>query len=183
MKPDIEARIAQYEEGQIEFAIMSLVKDPLIDLSEKLAQNVRDLTVLSTRPPGLRRVTSTRDSQDSGRDPQDFDDEVLLGPHKRYGLSQCTIDACEASTEISDIAQSGADAVRQTALARLIAEQRRLRITTLEEVDARTVERKRVECRQHDFSPLVRKVAEIVAKRNVAEFMKESKGKRAKRRG
>ena len=183
MKPDIEARIAQYEEGQIEFAIMSLVKDPLIGFSEELAQNVRDLTVLSTRRPCPRLVTKPGDSQDPGGGPQGFDDEVVLGPHERYGLSQSTIDASEASAEILEIAESGADAVRQTALARLIAEQGRLRIVILEEVEARTLERKRVECRQHDFSPLVRKVAEIVAKRNVAEFMKESKGKRAKKRG
>ena len=48
-KPVIEARMAEYEEEQTEFAILGLVKDPLESYSPRLASNVKTLVAVTDR--------------------------------------------------------------------------------------------------------------------------------------
>ena len=48
-KPVIEARMAEYEEGQIEFGVLSLVKDPLLSLVPTLAEIVKVSAEASSR--------------------------------------------------------------------------------------------------------------------------------------
>ncbi|KAI4091754.1 MAG: hypothetical protein LQ348_006903 [Seirophora lacunosa] len=47
--PELELRMAQYEEGQIEFAILALVKEPLAQLVPDLAQNIKSIISFSER--------------------------------------------------------------------------------------------------------------------------------------
>ncbi|KAI4289722.1 MAG: hypothetical protein L6R35_000998 [Caloplaca aegaea] len=47
--PELELRMAQYEEGQIEFVILALVKEPLTDLLPALAENIRSTISFSER--------------------------------------------------------------------------------------------------------------------------------------
>ena len=166
-KPDIQARIAEYEEGQIEFAVLGLVRDSLITLNEELAQNIKDALSLTSRLGGQRPTSM---------------DDVLLGPSERLMLRQEAIDAREVSSSVQKAIKTGAEPLLFTTLQRVLNEQNRLRKTILEEIDSREAETRQVASRQHDFGPLVRKIAEILVKRNSADFVKEPKRGGAKKR-
>lgn len=181
MKPDIESRIAKYEEGQIEFAILGLVRDPMIALTDELAQNVKDVMFLSPQV-GHESVTSLGKVLDEPGSQLQLSGDVLLGPSERYGLSQGSIDACNVSERFRELVHIGAKPPIQDTMRQLRAKQAQLRRSILEEVEAREAETRRVTCRQHDFGPLAQKVAEILAKRNMAGLIKESRGKGAKKR-
>ena len=181
MKPDIESRIARYEEGQIEFAILALLRDPITALTDELAQNVKDMMFLSEQADdGLSTLTGEAVDKPSGQMP--LDGGGLLGPSERYRLHQEAIDTCRVSLKFKEMAESGSEPSLRNALSQLTADQARLRRSILEEVEAREAEVRRVACRQHDFGPLAQKVAEILAKRDAVDLMKESKSKGAKKR-
>ena len=89
--PEIESRMAQYEDGQIEFAILALVQEPLTKLVAALAENVRSIALISQRLDQLQ--SNWRDlalDRTDGKDPAEQD--FVLGPCKQYSLDQDAID-------------------------------------------------------------------------------------------
>lgn len=108
--------------------------------------------------------------------------EVLLGPSKRYGIRQEAIDARGVSDRVKEVIDTATEASVQEAMGQLIADQVRLRRSILEEIETRESESRQVACRQHDFGPLAQRVAEIIAKRDAVDLMRESKKTGAKKR-
>ncbi|KAI2816460.1 hypothetical protein CBS63078_6224 [Aspergillus niger] len=49
VKPDIRTRMEAYEEDQIEFSILSVARDPLPELVDQLATNVKSLEIIQER--------------------------------------------------------------------------------------------------------------------------------------
>ncbi|KAL9605931.1 MAG: hypothetical protein Q9179_000908 [Wetmoreana sp. 5 TL-2023] len=91
LAPEIESRMAQYEDGQIEFAILALVKEPLTTLVAALAENVKSITSASQRLGQLKsdwKYSLADPSHGDGLGEQD----VILGPCEQYRLDQEAID-------------------------------------------------------------------------------------------
>ncbi|KAL8874128.1 MAG: hypothetical protein Q9174_000498 [Haloplaca sp. 1 TL-2023] len=97
--PEIESRMAQYEDGQIEFAILALVQEPLTNLVAALAENVRSIVSVSQRLDQLR--SDWRHwllDRTGGKDL--IDPDVVLGPCKQYDLDQDAIDGAVLSPSL-----------------------------------------------------------------------------------
>ena len=88
-KPDIQAQMAQYAEENIEFAVLSLVRDPIIGLRNALALNIKSIIALDSE---LDRVAPRwRDSDaHSGQDSSMVDH--ILGEDESYGVRNEHID-------------------------------------------------------------------------------------------
>jgi len=154
VKPNIQSRMAQYEQGQIDFAILGLVKDPLIRLSDELASNVKGLQALSahldkTEPEWQAISNSLTDEDDAAIE------GTLYGPNADYLLHEEAIAnaAIPAETE-QKLVNSALEALlhhRQN----LMSAQKRLRVSIKEEqVSNRSDEEKAAE-RRHDYGPAV----------------------------
>jgi ubiquitin carboxyl-terminal hydrolase L5 len=76
----LSVRMAQYEEGQIQFSLMAVVQDPVIEDRRMLAQNVLSLQKIELR---LNEVSQDWCSYTS----PDSEDSVLFGASESYGLT------------------------------------------------------------------------------------------------
>jgi len=83
--PRITERMESLSSGGIEFALISLVKDPMTVHQEDLAQNIRCLqevqSKLSAVKPSWRDFSTDSDETECARR-----DSVVSGPHEGYGI-------------------------------------------------------------------------------------------------
>ena len=132
-KPDIEARMAQYEEGHIEFNILSLVRDPLLEMIPALAENVKGIRALSARldviEPGWKDfIDSSSNIEIVGAD------SLINDPNSAYGLTPEILDPTLPSQDVIDLCQSVAASDMVGYHRHLITTQAGLRMSITEEM-------------------------------------------------
>ena len=137
--------MAQYEEGQIEFAILSLVRDPLLEMTPALAENVKGINALSTRldivKPGWKDFT---DGDIAGTD------SMISSFNLAYGLTQEVLDQAEPSQAVMDLCHGNVSDIigyRE----HLITSQASLRMAIREEIQSNQSDEERAAARTCDY--------------------------------
>lgn len=163
-KPQIEARMAEYEEGQIEFSILSLVKAPLSGLVSALAENVKSLCVLSDHVEAMQRglkdsVASSRNEFATGLG------SLVSRPDPVYGLTQDLIDHAEPLPSVQDAIHNRAELKVLQLWKDLIVGQAGLRTSIREEQLSDCSDQERAASRRFDYGPSVHNVVQLLAKK------------------
>ena len=139
--------MAQYEEGQLEFSILSLARNPLLNLIPKLAENVKSISGLSARLDELKPdwrefdIASINDESSSLLDASDAG----------YGLTQESTDRAELP---EDVARLCASEVVEDIIAKrqqLRTAQAELRFCIKEEQQAIRSDEERAAARKCDY--------------------------------
>ena len=173
-KPDIEARMTEYQEGQIEFAILSLVKDPLLSLIPTLAKNVKSLVA----------VTSYLETQtDSTENLQSCEDRCCVtGPDPGCGITAEAIEQAKVLSKVESVIQNQAYTEALNLQKELCDSQAILRISTKDEIEAKRLEEQKANGRRYDYGPLALKLAQILARKPIAENGKDNTKKKRQKR-
>lgn len=159
-KPDIEARMAEYEEGQIEFAILSLVKDPLLELIPALAKNVKSFVAVTSH---LESIASEHDSVENRRD--DAAAGVLTGPDPAYGLTLEVVAQAKVPSEV-ELAICFQEVSKLRGCRQELRDgQAKLRASIKDEFEANRLEEQKANARRYDYGPLALKLAQIASRR------------------
>ncbi|KAJ5555514.1 hypothetical protein N7461_003984 [Penicillium sp. DV-2018c] len=139
VKPNLLDRMAAYEEEQIEFTILGLVRDPLPDLIKAFAVNVRALGILNERAtePLPRDVT-------------------ISGPEPSLSLTQEEIDAAVLPQDTLDEYQTCSETRLKELQQTLINEQWELRARIREEQQSHRADDEHAAGRRFDYGPAVR---------------------------
>ena len=172
-KPVIEARMAEYEEGKIEFGVLSLVKDPLLSLVPTLAENVKVSAKTLSRLQKLKTEweDSVSASLDAAYSPHEF---TLTGPDESYAL---TADIFESAV-VPDVIQQRLDRGSITSLMlfweELKASQARLRTSIKEEHHLQRSDADRAASRRHDYGPMVQAWVRMLARKGLLQPLLES---------
>ncbi len=172
-KPVIEARMAEYEEGQIEFGVLSLVKDPMLSLLPTLAENLKVFAETSSRlkyfnPEWEHTVSAAFQRASSPHE------STLTGLDEGFAL---TADAIEKAV-IPDIIQqrldrgSGEDLMmfRQE----LMGAQVRFRASIKEEQQSHRSDAERAASRRHDYGPMVQAWVRLLAQKRMLQPLLEA---------
>ncbi|CAI7575981.1 unnamed protein product [Penicillium glandicola] len=145
VKPNLLDRMAAYEEEEIEFSILGLVRDPLPDLINDLAVNVRTLEILNQRAISLCPSSDTLAL-----------DETVLGPDPSLSLTREEIDAAVIPQETLDDYQTCSDEKLQKYQQTISMDQRELRIRIREEQQSHRSDDEYAAGRRFDYGPAVR---------------------------
>ena len=165
-KPDIEARMAQYEEFQIEFAILGLVQDPLLELTTALATNVKSIACLSARLDEIKP------------DWKDFDlasingknTGVVLVSNRLYGLTQEILDHAKIPLEIEMLSASDNAEDLITQRQKLMSAQTTLRMSIVEEQQLNQADELKAAARRYDYGARMQDfVRKVEAKRHALD--------------
>ena len=141
--------MAQYEEEHIEFAILSLVKDPLLNFVPALASNVKSILAVTLQldkiKPDWRHFILTNSNEHFA------EDSYLTTPDAAYGLEQQDIDEAPLLTEDITASLTGHNAAELLALhQKLVTEQARLRTDIREEMQATQADEMKATSRSQD---------------------------------
>jgi ubiquitin carboxyl-terminal hydrolase L5 len=151
--------MTEYEEDQIEFSVLSLVRDPLSDYTEQLARNVKSLQSIR------HRLNESQLEDIKGiLGPCDFDG-VLLDADPAFGLTE----ECLMGVEASESKNSGDSNELPGEYVRLVNSQQSIKRSILEEMQLRRVEEAFAEGRRHDCSSAVTFWARALARKDVVK--------------
>ncbi|MCJ1279538.1 hypothetical protein MMC21_007362 [Puttea exsequens] len=157
-KPDIEARMAQYEEGQIEFAILSLVQDPLPKLVSELAENVQSISTvthrLNTIKPDWEDFLTLAANDEYTR--------LLQGPDEAYGLTQKIMDSTTVPMAILEHCDFGVVSELTHHFERLVTDQAGLRLAIKEELQTDQADEEKAVARECDFGARMQNFVRVV---------------------
>lgn len=155
--------MAEYEEGQIEFSILSLSKDPMTVYLDDLASNVKALQHINSRLSELGENCDEADSENA----------VLDGPDAQYGLTPAILELALVPSELAKTAENGNKAHDLDSLARqrqtLVEQQRLLRTQIKDEQLSRQSELDYARSRRHDYSSAVHCWTRLLARKRKFE--------------
>lgn len=142
--------MAQYEEGQIEFAILSLVRDPLLEMIPALAENVKNINALSTwldkvNPGWKDFIGSSTDGEIAGIN------SSISKTNLTYGLTQEMLDRAEPSLAVMDTCRGNVASGVLGQREQLIATQAGLRMSIREEIQSNESDEERAAARTCDY--------------------------------
>ena len=165
--------MAQYEDGQIEFAILSLVKEPLTQLVATLAENVKSIFSIRQRLLQLQ-------SDQGGLQPDTAagnnlgEEDLLLGPCEQYRLSQEAIGQTVLSPEVEQHLKSddivGLSAVTQE----LGTAQASIRASIRDEIKAIQADDDRAATRRNDKGLLAKGLLQVLERMGRISIFMES---------
>lgn len=163
-KPDILTRMDEYEEDQIEFSILSLVKDPLPGLVDKLAANVKCLQAVNGR------IVALESTPDSETDFANYlGENTILGPDESFSLSKDKIDSSELPATQREIYEACSVEKLNQHRQSLSDEQRDLRATVRDEQQSQQADKDYATGRRYDYVPAVRAWMQFLAQKRAIE--------------
>lgn len=167
-KPEIESRMAEYADDQIEFSILSLVKEPLRGLISTLARNVKTVSALATQMQV--RTNGTMDMADSCLE------SVGGGSFTQkadpiYRLTQDMIDRADITSAAADAIQRGEAPEMMQLWTELMDEQLELKASIREEQTSDDLDQERADSRRFDYGPSLHSIIQILARK---KFFKAS---------
>ena len=139
--------MAQSEECQIEFAILGLVHDPLLDLVPKLAENAKSISLLSARLDAAKPDWRDFDLPSVNGDSSN----VLVAPDLNFGVTEEDFHRAKTSEDLAKSSES--KAVEDIILQRqqLITDQGNLRWAIREEQQSNQSDEERAAARRIDY--------------------------------
>ncbi|KAL4983058.1 ubiquitin carboxyl-terminal hydrolase [Aspergillus falconensis] len=162
VKPNIEARMDKYG---IEFSILSLARDPLPDLVNRLAVNIKQLqtierTITSRNPEAVSDGPSTIGP---------LDENTLLGPDESYGVTETAFNkAAIPAGQAEKYLEFSADELSEHC-AELRRAQIELRTAIREEQQSQRADEEYVEGRRYDYGPAIRTWLRFLARKRILE--------------
>ncbi|RDH27634.1 ubiquitin carboxyl-terminal hydrolase [Aspergillus welwitschiae] len=165
VKPDIRTRMEAYEEDQIEFSILSVARDPLPELVDQLATNVKSLEIIQERLSSIHE--SSIDLESTLAD--SVSENTILGPDESYTLTRETIDQVTVhKTQEREYQTCSVEELvhhRQ----RLGHAQQDLRAAIREEQQSQQVDEDYAEGRRYDYGPAIRTWLRFLARKRLIE--------------
>ncbi|OJD13890.1 hypothetical protein AJ78_05711 [Emergomyces pasteurianus Ep9510] len=169
-KPEIMSRMAEYEEGQIEFSILGLVKDPLIDLKAQLTTNIKyivmideQLSTLGSPIPDMVDTTATV----NGNGNRTSHDLLFIGVERE------TVDLIDVPEDLRTKYKSATVEELIAYREELVNAQKDIRIMISEEEQSHRTDEDYAEARRHDYGPAVHTWVRLLARKKVIEGLVE----------
>ena len=167
--------MAAYEDGQIEFAILGLVKDPLVNLVRDLASNIK----------GIQAVEALLDQTDvdwrsSGANTgieTEVPENTLLGTDMHFQIDNTSIESATLLPEVQHkLSGSSTNATDILDFRRKLAlDQTSLRVAIKEEQASDYHDEDRAAARRHDYGPAVKTWTEFLARKGILGELLDSK--------
>ncbi|PLB39383.1 ubiquitin C-terminal hydrolase 37 [Aspergillus candidus] len=166
VKSDILKRMAEYEEGRIEFSVLSLSKDPLVDAIDQLAINVRSLVMVNQRLSSLNHNPGDC-GEHAFTDP--LPENTLLEPHASYALTREAIDeATIPEARLEQYRSCGPQELLQHR-EQLSAAQGGLRAAIRDEQQSNQADDDYAAGRRYDYGPAIRAWVRLLARKGTME--------------
>lgn len=170
--PNLQARMAQYEEGQIEFGLLALVRDPLIDHRQHLAENIKLIRACEDR---LSKINS--DWKAFAVTEDGSGDSVITGPSSEYSITIADIlqaeipEATEKRINVDDDITTMID-LRQ----RAVTDQAGLRAAIRDEENIAAADMQKAESRRHDYGPAIQTWLRMLAEEGILKDLIQEVG-------
>lgn len=159
-------RMTEYEEDQIEFSILSLVRDPLVDLIGKLAVNIKCLELLNQRLTTQAPAVAHSELPFASR----ILENTILGPDKSFDMTRESIDQAIVPVVLERYNLFSAQEIVDFQQ-KLCNEQQALRAAIRDEQQTQRADDDYAAGRRYDYGPAIRTWVRFLARKGVIESL------------
>ncbi|KAL4864964.1 hypothetical protein BDV12DRAFT_175355 [Aspergillus spectabilis] len=162
--PNIRARMQEYSTDQIEFSVLSVLRDPLLGLVDQLAVNIKHLQT-------VERIINSREHEATGvgrRAIAPLPESTLLSPDESYGVTEQAVQVAAVPAEEDEYAGSSIDELAQRRI-EVSGEQLKLRMAIREEQQLQREDDEKAARRKYDYGPAIRTWLRFLARKRVIE--------------
>jgi len=145
----ISVRMAQYEEGQMQFSLMAVVQDPVIEDRRVLAQNVLSLQKIELRLNETSQDWSSYTSPESEKN-------VLFGASMEYGLTDEMLAKATIPENLTQLLRSSCPDSLLKVRQELMTNQAGCRAQVRDSQQAEKLDAKESMHRRHDYGSFVK---------------------------
>lgn len=150
-------RMAQYEEGQIEFSLMAVVKDPVEEDREALALNIKCLQCVESK------LTEVSPKWKDFLDPN-HQGNTIDGPNEEFGITEDTITfACPSDNFMEKLDNDNPEYLMVTRQETITA-QAGIRAAVRDHLFGEQADAEKARHRRHDYGSFVQAWLEALAK-------------------
>lgn len=149
----------EYTEGQIEFALLALVRDPILEHRENLAVNIKSLQTVHSRLDVVNpdwKVFANDESED---------DPILIGPTEKHHVSDEAIKEATIPESTEKKLKAECQAMLMELHLDLITSQRALLRSISDEEVANFDDARKAKQRREDYSPLIHRWLSMLAEK------------------
>jgi ubiquitin carboxyl-terminal hydrolase L5 len=148
--------MAECEDGQLQFSLLALVRDPLIDARETLAQNIKYLAAIEARLDA---------TMPEWRDFGGSDDADITGPNSLYGVTTEFLQSVTIlDSDMAKLKKQGDDLTTLIELRQGVAlDQAALRATVASETRATEMDEEKAMDRRNDYGPFIQNWLGLIA--------------------
>lgn len=155
--PILSAKMAEYEEDQTDFALMSLVKDPLPQYQLELANNMKCIDSVNER---LEKQNCEKNSSAEADGLRSTTNSEILDP---YGICKADIQKSVIPSNFEKKLESASSASQLNQLKEdLENAQSSLKSVVLDELQACSMDGEKASHRRHDYGPLIESWLEML---------------------
>lgn len=165
--------MAEYEEGQIEFGILSLVRDPLLDLVPSLAESLNISQEITARLYKLRPDREDFDTAASNGEAL-LQQATLTASAKEHSLPSGAVDRAiipeRLRQHLAEATIGDLEVLRQE----LLTAQAGMRRSIEEELESRRSDNERAASRRHDFGSVLQAWMRMLACKSMVKPLLEN---------
>lgn len=166
--PILQSRMAQYEEGQIEFNLMSIVQDPVVRDRADLAENIKVLQTIDTK---LDELSPGWQELDDGETKK----ETLVEASELYGFTQSCIDNVKLPPSRPEEIRGFDCPIKLMQLRReTISQQAGIRASVRDEMESASADAEKASHQRHDYGSFVRSWLGALAEEEALQPLLES---------
>ncbi|KAK4988647.1 hypothetical protein LTR50_003830 [Elasticomyces elasticus] len=152
IRPVLQSRMAQYSEGQIEFSLMALVKDPIVEARALFAENIKSIRMLEKR---LDKLNAEWGAFLAGEDEDEVQEATIEGASEKYCIATGDVEEAVVPAKVRDwLTLTDVEALMRRRW-ELITTQRGLRRTVQDEMDSAQMDVERAMHRRHNYGAVV----------------------------
>ncbi|PGG97003.1 ubiquitin carboxyl-terminal hydrolase L5 [Blastomyces parvus] len=170
-KPEILSRMAEYEEGQIEFSILGLVKDPLIDLKAQLATNIKCIATIDERLSTLGASLPASDDPATATAIDGNGNGIRHDPF--INIAREEVERADVPEDLKTKYVSATQDELITYREELLIAQKDTRMMITEEEQSHRADEDYAAARRHDYGPAVHTWVSLLARKKVIEGLAE----------
>lgn len=145
---ELAAQMMQYQEGQIEFSLMAVVKDPITEDKKQLAENIKSLQEVNRRLDGL--APELRDFAVTHTDKV-----IISGPSKEYQITDADIEGASIAGSVAEILKTDCVELLMQTRQKIIMTQAACRAAVRESIHADQGDSAKAMHRRFDYSSFV----------------------------
>jgi ubiquitin carboxyl-terminal hydrolase L5 len=169
VKPELLARMTECAEDRIEFSVLSLVRDPVVDFVKELAMNVKCLQTIDTRSREEESARADKPESIESANGANEANDCLLGPDLAVALTQQDIE--EAEIPLTKVEEYQSSSLKRLKSLRneLVVSQTAIKKSIHEELQSRRADDDHAAGRRYDYNAAINYWARSLVKKGLIQ--------------
>lgn len=166
VRPVLQERMAEYEEGQIEFGLLGVVQDPLVDHQKQLASDIKGMQAISTRLDAVLPDWRSAMTVDGSNGNAAFQNGDVSALHQSCGVTNEMLDSAVVLQSVEEKLNDNCPETLMKLWRENEVNQKSVRNLIRDEQSSNREDEQRAWERRQDYGPMIKTWLEMLTEKD-----------------